>query len=122
MFQEEPRTPGVKQNQQRQQSQALGHLEDVDNDNDHAAFAYLLDVKNFDDLPDDKVLHGVFITHENFCLVCKRKFADTQKLERHCQLSDLHKTNIRLLRAEKVVELKKKASILKVLLISNFRI
>jgi len=34
------------------------------------------------------------ITLNNDCLICLRRFENQAKLERHCQLSDLHKTSL----------------------------
>jgi len=35
------------------------------------------------------------ITKRNYCLLCRRKFENLIKLERHCTLSDLHRTNFK---------------------------
>lgn len=40
------------------------------------------------------------ITKRNFCLLCKKKFDNDIHLERHCTLSDLHRSNLKLKRAE----------------------
>jgi len=40
------------------------------------------------------------ITKGTVCLLCKRRFPNEIKLERHCQLSDLHKTNLQRKRAQ----------------------
>jgi hypothetical protein len=42
------------------------------------------------------------ITKRNYCLLCRRKFDNLIKLERHCTLSDLHRTNYKLKHAEAV--------------------
>jgi hypothetical protein len=42
------------------------------------------------------------ITKRNFCLLCRRKFDNLIKLERHCTLSDLHRTNYKSKHSEAV--------------------